>query len=159
MLSVIGCVTNVINETCLSQGARSVPLCVRGSGSANPSPLRPRESEQCIPDVINLEPEPVSEGEAENSEKEANEGVVVRECTICHMLKLKELTRIIHRIHLFLHLLQFGSELLNRRDFLFCTETSSTRSSCALFNFSQFRAFFGFDYFGETFSFIDNFFL
>ena len=45
-------------------------LGVRGSGSVKPSPPSPRESAQCIPDVIHLEPEPVSEGEVENSEKE-----------------------------------------------------------------------------------------
>ena len=43
---------------------------VRGSGSVKPSPLRSRESAQCILDVINLEPEPVKEGEEEESEKE-----------------------------------------------------------------------------------------
>ena len=35
----------------------------RVSGSVKPSPLRSRESAQCILDVINLEPEPVNEGE------------------------------------------------------------------------------------------------
>ena len=35
-----------------------------------PSPLRPRESAQCVPDVTNLEPESVNEGEIENSENE-----------------------------------------------------------------------------------------
>ena len=33
-------------------------LFVRGSGSVKPSPLRPRESAQCVLDVINLEAEP-----------------------------------------------------------------------------------------------------
>ena len=51
-------------------GHTTTVLAVGGSGSVKPSPLRPRESEQCIPDVINLEPEPVSEGEVENSEND-----------------------------------------------------------------------------------------
>ena len=33
-----------------------------GFGFVKPSPPRPRESAQWIPDVINLEPEPVSKG-------------------------------------------------------------------------------------------------
>ena len=45
---------------------------VRGSGSVKPSTLRPRESAQCIRDVINLEPELVGEGEVENRENEVN---------------------------------------------------------------------------------------
>ena len=43
---------------------------MRGSGCVKPSPLRSRESAQCIPDVINLELELVSEGEVEDSENE-----------------------------------------------------------------------------------------
>ena len=52
---------------------------VRSSGSVKPSNLRPRESAQCIRDVINLEPELVSEGEVENRENEVNvPGVLCR---------------------------------------------------------------------------------
>ena len=43
---------------------------VQGSGSVKPSPPRPRESAQCTLDVINLEPEPVKEGEVEETETE-----------------------------------------------------------------------------------------
>ena len=43
---------------------------MRGSGSVKPSPLRPRETAQCILDVINIEPELVKEGEIEEVEKE-----------------------------------------------------------------------------------------
>ena len=43
---------------------------MRVSGSVKPSPPRSRESAQCILDVINLEPEPVKEGEVEDSEME-----------------------------------------------------------------------------------------
>ena len=43
---------------------------MRGSGSVKPSPLSPRESAQCILNVINLEPEPVNEGEVEESDIE-----------------------------------------------------------------------------------------
>ena len=43
---------------------------MRGSGSVKPSPPRSRESEQCTLDVINPEPEPVKEGEVEESVKE-----------------------------------------------------------------------------------------
>ena len=39
-------------------------------------------------------------------------------------------SRTVHGIHLFLHLLQLGSELLNR--LVICAETSSIRRSCAL---------------------------
>ena len=51
---------------------------MRGSGSVKPSTLRPRESAQCIRDVINLEPEPVGEGEVENRENEVNVGVLCK---------------------------------------------------------------------------------
>ena len=37
-----------------------------------PSPPGSRESAQCILDVINLEPEPVNEGEVDASEREDN---------------------------------------------------------------------------------------
>ena len=40
-------------------------LPVQGCGSVKPSPPRPRESAQCILDVINLELELVDEGEVE----------------------------------------------------------------------------------------------
>ena len=44
-----------------------------------PSPPGPRESGQCILDVINLEPELVREGEVEESEKEDKmQGVLCR---------------------------------------------------------------------------------
>ena len=46
-----------------------VVVCVRGSASVKPLPLKSRESAQCILDVINLELEPVKEGEVEKSEK------------------------------------------------------------------------------------------
>ena len=50
---------------------RCPPVCtLRGSGSAKPSPRRSRKSAQCILDVINLKPEPMKEGEVEESEKE-----------------------------------------------------------------------------------------
>ena len=47
---------------------------VRGSGSAKPSSLRSRESAQCILDVINLEPEPVNEGEVDEKSRGQNAG-------------------------------------------------------------------------------------
>ena len=56
----------IVNAACGSVSAH----VVRGSGSVKPSPPRPRESAQCILDVINFEPEPVNEGEVEESEKE-----------------------------------------------------------------------------------------
>ena len=64
--------TTVVDKTHKSDGSCiwSVSHGVRGSGSVKPSPPRPRESAQCILDVINLEPEPVNEGEVEDSEIE-----------------------------------------------------------------------------------------
>ena len=47
-----------------------------------PSPQRPRDSAHCILDVINLKPEPVNEGEVEDSEKEGhNAGCTVQVVT------------------------------------------------------------------------------
>ena len=60
---------------------------MRGSGSAQPSHPRPRESAQCILDVINLEPEPVNEGEVEASEREDKMLGVL--CRSCHMVRNK----------------------------------------------------------------------
>ena len=52
---------------------------VRGCGSAKPSPQRPRESVQWILDVINLEPEPVREGEVNEGEVDVKKvGVLCR---------------------------------------------------------------------------------
>ena len=51
---------------------------MRGSGYVKPSPPRSREPAQCILD-INLEPEPVKEGELEEGEKEDKMLVVL--CT------------------------------------------------------------------------------
>ena len=52
---------------------------MRGSGSVKPSPPRSRESAQCLLDVINLESEPVKEGEVEESDKEdKNAGCTVQ---------------------------------------------------------------------------------
>ena len=72
-----------------------------------------------------------------------------------HILKL---SRSVHRIHLFLHLMQLGSDLLNCLVIFFLTFALRRHPLVflGLSSFNPFRTYFGFEYFGELFSFADN---